>query len=152
MCHTIRFGQSYSDILHFIFFKAHAKILHIHSFQTFNEQYKWNKLVNWFPVWNWQHSIVNNTNSFGAPLHVFFVWHEVGNSHGYDFTAVTQMTAVYMSLFVERTALPHSVRKLLYWLVRSSTLTFQHSGHVMWGKCDSLPFSSWVTDSTSLYD
>ncbi len=40
------------------------------------------------------------------------------------------MTAVYMLLFVERTALPHSVRKLLYLLVRSSTLTFQHSGHV----------------------
>lgn len=110
------------------FFKAHAKILH--SFQTLNEQYKWNKLVNWFPVWNWQHSIVNNTNSFGAQLNVFFVWHEVGNSHGYDFTAVAQMTTVYMFLFVERTALPHSVRKWLYWLVRSSTLTFQHCGHV----------------------
>ncbi len=57
------------------FFKAHAKILHKHSFQTLIEQYKWNKLVNWFPVWNWQHSIVNNKLIWcSAPCFLCLAW------------------------------------------------------------------------------
>lgn len=103
------------------------------------------------PVCNWQHSIATNTHThrfIWSSALFSFVWIKVGKSHAHDFDHNSpDDKCLYIFLFEERMALPHSLRGNLFSKVIRINISAVWSPSCRRKEnlmCCSCSFPSWV--------